>query len=46
MVALATSNLYTFELDKLYKKIIKDFRFEQTAMGWNSAMLVIYGNSI
>ena len=33
MVALATSNLYTFELDKLYKKIIKDFRFEQTAMG-------------
>lgn len=33
MVALATSNLYTFDLEEFYKKIIKDFRFEQTQNG-------------
>lgn len=33
MVALATSNLYTFDLENLYKKIILDFRYEQTENG-------------
>lgn len=33
MVALATSNLYTFDLADFYKKIILDFRFEQTDRG-------------
>lgn len=33
MVALATSNLYTFDLEAFYKKIIKDFRYEQTTNG-------------
>lgn len=33
MVALATSNLYMFDLEEFYKKIIKDFRFEQTENG-------------
>lgn len=33
MVALATSNLYTFDLETLYKKIIQDFRLEQTENG-------------
>ncbi|WP_017143848.1 family 78 glycoside hydrolase catalytic domain [Coprobacillus cateniformis] len=33
MVALATSNLYTFDLEELYKKIIRDFRYEQTKNG-------------
>lgn len=33
MVALATSNLYTFDVEALYKKILLDFRFEQTENG-------------
>lgn len=33
MVALATSNLYTFDLAEFYKKIIRDFRYEQTQNG-------------
>ena len=33
MVALATSHLYIFDLEEFYKKIIKDFRFEQTENG-------------
>lgn len=33
IVALATSNLYTFDLETLYKKIIIDFRLEQTPNG-------------
>ncbi|MEG0366633.1 MAG: family 78 glycoside hydrolase catalytic domain [Coprobacillus sp.] len=33
IVALATSNLYTFDLEKLYKKVIIDFRLEQTPAG-------------
>lgn len=33
MVALATSNLYTFDLENFYKKIILDFRFDQTKNG-------------
>ncbi|MBS5112660.1 MAG: family 78 glycoside hydrolase catalytic domain [Coprobacillus cateniformis] len=33
MVALATSNLYTFDLEHFYKKIIRDFRYEQTPNG-------------
>lgn len=33
MVALATSNLYTFDLESFYKKIIYDFRLEQTENG-------------
>ena len=33
MVALAASNLYTFDLEAFYKKIIKDFRYEQTTNG-------------
>lgn len=27
------SNLYTFDLQNMYKKVIKDFRFEQTEAG-------------
>ncbi|MFV0395842.1 MAG: family 78 glycoside hydrolase catalytic domain [Coprobacillaceae bacterium] len=33
MVALASSNLYTFDMDTMYKKIIDDFIFDQTALG-------------
>lgn len=33
IVALAMSNLYTFDLRNMYKKVIKDFRFEQTEAG-------------
>lgn len=33
MVALATSNLYTFDLEHMYKKIVRDFRYEQTPNG-------------
>lgn len=33
MVALATSNLYTFDLESFYKKIALDFRFDQTERG-------------
>ena len=33
IVALATSNLYTFDLEKMYYKVIKDFRYEQTENG-------------
>lgn len=33
MVALATSNLYTFDLETFYKKIIRDFRYDQTDSG-------------
>lgn len=33
MVALATSNLYMFDLEKFYPKIIRDFRFDQTNNG-------------
>ncbi|MEG0593172.1 MAG: family 78 glycoside hydrolase catalytic domain [Coprobacillus sp.] len=33
IVALATSNLYTFDLEELYKKVIVDFRLEQTSAG-------------
>lgn len=33
MVALATSNLYTFDLEKFYCKIIRDFRFDQSKNG-------------
>ena len=33
MVALATSNLYMFDLEKFYEKIIRDFRFAQTENG-------------
>lgn len=33
MVALATSQLYMFDLEALYKKILLDFRFEQTSNG-------------
>lgn len=33
MVALATSNLYTFDLEAMYKKVIHDFRLEQTENG-------------
>lgn len=33
MVALVTSNLYTFNLEELYKRIIRNFRCEQTKNG-------------
>ncbi len=33
MVALAISNLYLFDLEEFYKKIIRDFRYEQTENG-------------
>lgn len=33
MVALATSNLYIFDLESFYKKMILDFRFDQTNSG-------------
>ena len=33
MVALAVSNLYVFDLESFYKKIIMDFRFHQTKAG-------------
>ena len=35
MVALATSNLYTFELDKLYKRLLKIFDLNKLPW-WNS----------
>lgn len=33
IVALAMSNLYTFDLQAMYKKVIRDFRFEQSKNG-------------
>ena len=33
IVALAMSNLYTFDLQNMYRKVIRDFRFEQTENG-------------
>ena len=33
IVALAMSNLYTFDLQAMYKKVIRDFRFEQSENG-------------
>lgn len=33
IVALAMSNLYTFNLQSMYRKVIRDFRFEQTENG-------------
>ncbi len=33
VVALALSNLYLFDLNKFYRKIIHDFRYEQTKAG-------------
>lgn len=33
IVALAMSNLYTFDLQDMYRKVIRDFRLEQTENG-------------
>lgn len=33
IVALAKSNLYTFDLRKMYRKVIRDFRYGQTEKG-------------